>query len=265
MNVVNMNDQEPARRGISTLSLQFDVIDGRPDWPVVRVLIDGCDPFSAVAPGWRGFDPEKMLGKHSPLLPSDHGRRVAVYCCSCGEPGCGVIAPVIVPSPDGRCVSWVDFRDYTGVFIDPVVEDRKGDEGRPWNLADLHFDRTQYVEEIERAARDGSWETDRRRTARLLYERLKPMNLVLPPDLVLAWVSPAWTDEGVTLMFERIEDDPEIGVQQRMLRLTSALMDPDTAAEDMAGQLLSIEAAEWAKSFGYWINPDGSQGRASLH
>jgi hypothetical protein len=263
MNVVNMNDQKPAC--ISTLSLQFEVVDGRPDWPVVRVLADGRDPFSAVAPGWRGFDPDKILGPHSPLLPSDHSRRVAVYCCSCGEPGCGVIAPMIVSSADGRRVSWTDFRDFTGVFVDPTVESTDGDEGRPWNLTDLHFDRKQYVEEIDRASRDGSWETDRRRTARLLYERLKPMNLVLPPDLGLVWVSPAWTDEGVTLMFQRIEDVPEFEVQQRMLRLSSALKDPDAAAEDMAGRLLSIAAADWVESFGYWIGPDGKQGRAQLH
>ena len=98
MNIVSMNDaQLAARGGLSSLSLQFEVVDGRPDWPVVRVLVDGQDPFAAVAPGWRGFDPAKMLGPRSPLLPADQGRRVAVYCCSCGEPGCGVIAPVIVP------------------------------------------------------------------------------------------------------------------------------------------------------------------------
>ena len=68
------------------------------------------------------FDPAKMLGPHSPLLPEDMGRRVAVYRCSCGEAGCGVIAPVIVASPDGTRISWVDFRDYVGVFIGPVEE-----------------------------------------------------------------------------------------------------------------------------------------------
>src|SRR5262249_23309882 len=91
-----------------------------------------------------------------------------------GSPGCGVIAPVIVPSPDGRRVSWVDFCDYVGVFVSPGKA-VGGDEGTPWDLPDLHFDREQYIAEIERASRDGSWETDRRKTARLVYERLEPL------------------------------------------------------------------------------------------
>jgi hypothetical protein len=74
---------------------------------------------------------------------------------------------VIVPSPDGRRVSWVDFRDYTGVFVDLDRRIGSNDEGRCWDLPDLHFGREQYIAEIERASADGSWETSRRRTARL--------------------------------------------------------------------------------------------------
>src|SRR5215471_5720648 len=130
MNVVSVNDaQLAARGGLCILSLQVEVVGDRPDWPVVRVLVDGQDSFAAVAPGWRGVDPAKMLGPGSPLLPADQGRRVAVCCCSCGEPGCGVIAPVIVPSPEGRRVSWVDFRDYTGVFVGPVAESADSAKG----------------------------------------------------------------------------------------------------------------------------------------
>jgi hypothetical protein len=175
---------------------------------------------------------------------------VAVYCCSCGEPGCGVIAPVIVPSPDGRRVSWVDFRDYVGVFVGPVAESAGGGEGRPWDLPDLHFGRAQYVAEIERASRDASWETDRRRTARLVYERLEPLGLVLPPDLGLAWTSPAWREDGVVLMFQRLIRAPRFEVRQQMLRLTSTLDDPDQAAEDMAQRLLSTSPDDWVDSFG---------------
>lgn len=245
-----MNDaQLAARGGLSVLSLRFEVVHDRTDWPVVRVLADGLDPFAAAAPGWRGFDPAEMLGPRSPLLPVDQGRRVAVYCCSCGIPGCGVIAPVIVPSPDGHRVSWVDFRDYVGVFLGPV-RSVGGDEGIPWDLPDLHFDREQYVAEIERASRDGSWETDRRRTARLVYERLEPLGLVLPPDLTLAWAEPAWREDGVALMFQRLIRAPRSGVRQQMLRLTSSLDDPDQAAEDMVRRLLSTSPEDWMDSFG---------------
>jgi hypothetical protein len=247
-----MNDaQGAARGGLSEFSLRFEVIADRPDWPVVSVLVDGRDPFAAAAPGWRGFDPAKILGSDSPLLPVDRGRRVAVYCCSCGEPGCGVIAPVIFPSPDGRRVSWVDFRNYTGVFDDPVTHSLDDDdEGMPWELPDLHFSREQYVAEIDRASRDRSWETSRRRTSRLLHERLQPLKPVLPPGLGLAWASPAWGEDGVALLFQRVIGVPQPAADQQILWLTSALSDPDQAAEDMARQLLSTPPADWVDSFG---------------
>lgn len=173
-----------------------------------------------------------------------------MYCCSCGEPGCGVIAPVIFPSPDGRRVSWVDFHDYTGVFDDPVINSPDENEGRSWDLPDLHFSRKQYVSEIDRASRDRSWETDRRRVARLLHERLEPLKLVLPPGLGLARAWPAWSGNGVALMFQRVIGVPQPAVDQQMLRLTSTLSDPDQAAEDMAQQLLSTRPDDWVDSFG---------------
>ncbi|SEF18903.1 hypothetical protein SAMN04488561_6974 [Jiangella alba] len=218
---------------------------------MVQVLIDGKDPFADAAPGWRGFDPADVLGRRSPLLPADGlGRRVAVYRCSCGITGCGVIAPVIVSSPDGTRVSWIDFRDYVGVFIGPAEASTDQHEGRPWDLPDLHFDREQYVAEVERASLDGSWETPRRRTARLLYELLEPQDLVLPPDLGLAWASPAWSEDGVSLMFQHLSRGPRLEVRQQMLRLASAHEDPAVAAEDMAHQLLSTWPGDWVRTFG---------------
>jgi len=252
MNVVSMNNpQQTVRGGLSILSLQFEVVDHNPDWPDVRIFADGRDPFAAVAPGWRGFDPPEMLGPCSPLLPVDQGRRVAVYCCSCRVSMCGVIAPVIVPSPDGRRVSWVDFRDYTGVFIGPNRRIDDGDEGRPWDLPDLHFGREQYIAEIERASTDESWETCRRRTARLLYERLQPLELVLPPDLGLGWAEPPWNDDGVVVTFQRLIRAPQFEVRQQMLHLTSTLDDPDQAAQDMAQRLISTSPNDWVNSFGW--------------
>jgi hypothetical protein len=244
------SDLRAGQGGLAVLSLRFEVVDDRPDWPVVSVLVDGRDPFAEIAPGWRGFGPAEILGPGSPLLPKDPGRRVAVYCCSCGEPGCGVIAPVIFPSPDGRRVSWVDFHDYTGVFDGPVINSPDENEGRSWDLPDLHFSRAQYVAEVDRASRDRSWETDRRRVARLLYERLEPLKLVLPPGLSLAWAAPAWRRNGVALMFQRVIGVPQPAADQQMLQLTSTLSDPDQAAEDMAQQLLSTHPDGWVDSFG---------------
>lgn len=262
MNAASMNYAQPAAgRGLSVLSLQFEVVDSRPDWPVVRVPVDGRDPFAGVAPGWRGFDPPEILGPHSPLLPADRGRRVAVYCCSCGEPGCGVIAPVIVPSPDGHRVAWTDFRDYVGVFAGPVSAADRG-EGRPWNLADMHFSREQYVAEVEQASRDRSWETQRRKTARLLYERLEPRGITLPPDFHLAWASPAWRGGGVAVMFESSAREPRRGFRQKLLLLTSALDDPEEAAADMERRLLATPADERVEAFGQ--HSPGPRGRSSI-
>ena len=242
-----MIDTPKRSRQVSTLSLEFQTLTN-PDWPVVRVLVDGQDPFTDVAPEWAGFDPAEILGKPSHLLPlDDGGRRVAVYRCSCGIEGCGVIAPVIVPSPDRRFVSWVDFRDFTGVFIGPLPMDGDAD-GKPWDLPDIHFAYGQYVDEVSRASRDGSWESPRRQTARLLRELLEARAPVLPSRLRLQWVSPSWDAPGMVAMFER--SNPSGGhADQLEIRLTSRHDDPEQAAADMATQLFTTPPSEWAREF----------------
>lgn len=84
-----------------------------------------------------------------------------MYRCSCGEAGCGVIAPIITRSPHSPRVEWTDFRNYAGVFFHPlpaVGEDTEADNiGRPWSLPDLSFDLGLYDEEVDRASQDRSW------------------------------------------------------------------------------------------------------------
>lgn len=241
----------PARSGLSVLSLQFQVVGDRPDWPVVQILVDGIDPFAADRPGCRGFGPEAILGAESPLLPKDLGRRVAVYTCSCGIAGCGVIAPMIVPAPNGSTVAWVDFRGYTGVFNRPVAPSVDQYEGHPWGFPAIEFDREQYVAEVKRASADRSWETSRRKTCRLLHEILKPLQLSLPPDATLRGVSPSSTQAGAILMFESGGNWSDPGNRQEMLALTSQHSDPAQAAADMAGQLTATPPSEWSKKFGW--------------
>ena len=251
LNVDNMNREAQARDGLSVLSLEFQADEARLDWPVVGIKVDGLVPFAEVAKDWRGFDPAKMLGPASPLLPGDLGRRVALYTCSCGEAGCGVIAPFVVPSPDGRRISWVDFRDYVGVFVGPLVEDSDKYEGKPWRLTDLHFDREQYEAEVARASADKSWETSRRKTARLVKQLLDDMSLELPPNLSLRWVAPAWNADGVELSFEHVSRTPEFRHGQQLLRLTSSHDDPDLAANDMVEQLAGTDPADRFRAFGH--------------
>jgi hypothetical protein len=247
-----MNDAPNAAESLSVLTLGFEVLDGRPDWPVLSIRVNGKNPFEQVAKDWRGFDPAKILGAGSPLIPDDAGNRVAVYRCSCGEAGCGVIAPVIVASPGHERISWVDFRDYVGVFVGPVAPEAAEYEGKPWALPDIHFDREQYLAEVRRVTSDRSWETLRRQKARLLEERLRPMDVVLPPKLTLRWVSPAWSEDGVVLSFEHAtRDGDEWRHSQQLLLLNSAEADAVRAAADMAEQLLSIFPEDWVRNFGY--------------
>jgi hypothetical protein len=241
-----MNDASKATDNLAVLTLEFEIL-GVPDWPVLSIRVDGERLFEKVAKDWQGFDPGSMLDRPSPLIPDDAGSRVALYRCSCGEAGCGVVAPFIVASPDHKRISWVDFRDYVGVFIGPTNPGSADHDGKSWDLSDLHFDYAQYVAEVQRATADRSWETPRRRLARLLEEHLTPMGLILPPGLSLNWVSPAWKAEGVVLSFEHTAGRSG----QQLLHLNSTRADPDQAAEDIAEQLLSTSPDNWPHLFGH--------------
>lgn len=222
-----------------------------PDWPQARILVDGLDIFEAVAPGWVGFDPDQLLGgDSSPLVPGHQGRRVAVCRCSCGEAGCGVIAPIIGLSANGKQVLWRDFRDFTGVFVDPISRYPQVEQipSRRWDVPDLRFDREQYLDTIAGAAQDRSWETPQRQTARLLTERLAPLGLVLPPDLPLDRAYPEWDGDGVMVRFGVEFEDGTVHCEE--LRLVSIEHDPDQAARSMASGLLDTPSADWSKTFG---------------
>lgn len=237
-------------RPLSVLTLRFDVVDARPDWPVVTVLVDGTDLVGRLCGSWRGFGPETVLGDDSPLLPVDLGRRVAVCCCSCGYAGCGAIAPLVIPSPDRRRVSWIEFREFGASAFDGPLRATDADDGAPCDLDDVHFDRAQYVAEVQRASRDLSWETPRRRTARLLRERLEPEALVLPPGLTLTLVVPAPSGTGVGMLFQQPVQVPQHEVRHLWLDLDSAHDDPVRACEDLARQLLCTDRRDWVRVFG---------------
>ncbi|GAA2839535.1 hypothetical protein [Kribbella solani] len=252
----------------SVLTLGFDVPGNNPDWPLVTILVDGKNPFAKVAPDWQGFDPADLFGPPRPAGPASRstsapsrtpvrrplvpvlpgGHRAAVYRCSCGEPGCGVIAPLIVASPDHARISWVDFRDYTGVFDAPLAPAAADYGGTPWPLPDLHFARDQYLREVRRATDDRSWETPRRRTARFLEAHLRPRGPVLPPGLTLNWIVPAWERPGMLLSFE--QPPANVPVQQLLL-LNSSEPDPAEAAADMAARFFSVSPEDWVREFGY--------------
>lgn len=215
---------------LSVLSLQFEVAEeSSPDWPDLVIRVDGRDPFEGSRSGWRGFDPSSMLGEDCPLIPTSSGRRVAVVRCGCGEAGCGSLAPLIVASVDGRRISWLDFRDYVGVFAGPVVDEEiKPDWGRPKDLPDLHFDRDQYLAEVERVRWDRAgrrradgWPAGRRTPA--------PSESGVAAESSLPWAGAAWPDnQGVVISFALWgEGAEEQQFSQKLLKLRSDLAEPE--------------------------------------
>jgi hypothetical protein len=79
---------------------------------------------------------------------------------------------------------------------------------------------------------------------------------------MMAWAEPAWRQDGVTLMFQRLIGARRFEIRRQMLRLTSTLDDLGRAAQDIAQQLLSTFPDGWADSFGYhrprvWLPPTG--------
>lgn len=231
---------------LSKLQLGIEVTDN-PDWPEVTIAIDGVDPFRTVAREWRGFGPEDILSVESPLVPADTGRRVAVRRCSCGEAGCGVIAPLVIAAPDRSAVVWTDFRDYTGVFDGPTVDEPIGHEGTPWSLPEFRFDPTQYLDEVRRATADPSWETPRRRTARLLEGSLGDLGLTVPGGR-LHWVAPAYRAEGYVVSFWRT-DEQGSPPRQVLLHLYPTAAEPGEAVQQMVSQLIAVDPWDWPWRF----------------
>jgi hypothetical protein len=222
--------------------------------PVAKILIDGEDLFSHLPPtGFSPFDPGDLLGPDWPLEPVDPPRRVAVYRCSCGEPGCGVVAPVITGNDSE--VRWSDFRDFTGLFNSPLHNPKyEPDEHRslPLPVPELVFDGVQYMAEVRRATADRSWETPARRTARFLKEMLLAQSEQLAEwGLEVDWVFPAHRRENCVSV--AMLDLDHRYVQRPALQLLMTLSAPEGTPEDRAASmlrnLLSTTPEKWMSEF----------------
>jgi hypothetical protein len=152
---------------VARLTLVFDAPRDNPDWPVVKILIDGEDLAAKVAPDWTGFDPDEISGSESPLVPVRPWR----------------------PSPDR--VTWTDFRDYTGMFTGPLPPREDPEGGREWDLPTVRFSAQQYRDEVKRAVLDRSWETPRHATSRLVRPLVR--NLVARAQDVRVDGAALWT------------------------------------------------------------------------
>ncbi len=224
------------RMPIRELGFRTEVFgDSDPDWPSVTILVDGEDVIGR-ATGFQGFDPDDIFAEDSPLVPQDPPRRVAVYRCSCGEPGCGCAACLI--TREGNIIRWSDFRDFVGVYARPLVENNPSG-GAKHPLPDLEFDADQYEEAVRNAAEDRSWETNGRHRARLLRNELLHHNHIFERmGYSIGWVAPAWDENGFQV-------ELRIPNGQVVIRLESPDTDPEPAAREMANRLVSTPEHRW--------------------
>ena len=219
--------------------MRFDTFEGRLNQPVVRIFVDGEEPFIAGhgLGGFVGFDPREILLTGA-LLPIEPPRRVALYRCSCGESGCGCVASVI--RREGETITWSDPRDYVGVFSSPLYDGTITSEGKPYDFGDLVFDATQYLAEVERATNDRSWETTALLIARLLTAHLEAARTELVDEgYHLSWVAPWWEDDR---QFRVAFIGP---VGQLVVALTSSAATPEEQATEMARGLLTNSPDAW--------------------
>ena len=224
------------------LSLRVDEWEGT-DWPAVTILIDGSD-LSRVVGGdsFVGFDPDDILGADEPLIPDVLPRRVAVYRCQCGEPGCGCLAPQI--RREGDDIVWSDARDYTGVFARPLLTGEVPPGGTRLRMPVLRFDAGQYEEEVRRASKDRSWETDRRATARILRSTLTDAETLRRAGYTVQWAAP--TRERAESFSVSLLDRGRVQV---VVEANAPVQQPREWAAELAALLLAVEPEKWNVTF----------------
>lgn len=223
---------------VHTIKIRFDIDVDRPDWPVATILIDGHDVLGL--DGSLGFDPGDLLSPENPLLPIHPPRRIAVYRCSCGEAGCGCIAPIVLDAGDE--VHWQDFRDFTGVYAKPYTADSPSG-GTKLGIPDLRFDSRQYRAEVARATADRSWESHGRAVGRLLRERLTESSSHFKSlGYRVGWTGP-YGDGVCSVELQTMKDGLPVG--QTIVTLSELDGTADDVSAALAQQLLSTPEQEW--------------------
>ena len=249
-------------RPLNELRLEVVFPENGDDRPRVLILVDGEDRLShAGRRDWVGFDPLEVFASKEVLLPSDVPRRVAVYQCSCGEPGCGSLAPII-ESDGENLVRWTDFQDFTGVFDGPNLfndpeDDDPFSDGHPVAVDDLVFNRQQYEAEIVRAAADMSWESEGRATARLLGNLVRGQGAALlkAENLDFVGVTFDWSSKGDPTWTMQLRPvlSAEASQSFREMLMTLSAVDgsPEEQARSLFEMLQDIPVSKWGSSFPY--------------
>ena len=216
--------------------LEIQVVPGESvDHPRVVLLVDGREVLGGR--GEQGFGPEGLLHKGDPLIPTDPPRRVALYYCGCGVPGCGTTACVI--SESEGVVRWSGFRTFVGLNH-PLDTSLSDEDGRPADLPEVAFDAAEYRSEVERAKADRSWETRPRRVGRLLKERLAERQErwnELGVKFRSVWL---WGEDDVyAINLDRQGGQLVIGVRAKQAA------DDDTIVKAMEAEVLAGDERSW--------------------
>jgi hypothetical protein len=143
-------------------------------------------------------------------------------------------------------VTWSDFRDFTGVYVEPVPHVPQPEGGTRLPLAEIRFAADQYRAEVTRAAADLGWEMPRRRAARVVRARLALMGEELATrGYRLGWVGPS-SDPGLTVELRLGADGAggQVGV-----RLPWEPGMADEAAAELAAAILRQPEESWDLAF----------------
>ncbi|MCA1226997.1 hypothetical protein [Saccharopolyspora sp. 6M] len=152
--------------------------------PALVFLVDGEDLFGRTL-GLKGVgrDPDDLLGRHGPLLPTEWPHpppTTLLWRCDCGVEGCGFASARIEHdrfNNDYDHVVWTDFTLHCLGDAEPPRE--------------LRFRTRQYIAEIVRLHADRTWETELRRTAREVATALDGDPAILGQwDCALRWAKP---------------------------------------------------------------------------
>ena len=253
------HDKESLTPQAQILELRVVFLEDDKDDPSLSILIDGRSVFeTSHTAGFIGFYPDGMLADGGALSVPSSPRRVALYRCSCGEPGCGVVAPRV--SVEEGVVQWSDFRDYTGVFDDPTLDPETEsmylgpDGGHLLPIGDMVFDRVQYESEVERARLDRTWESPARETARLVEAALHADRESFERNgRRIGWVSYPWwsaTRSGWLIETRRQFSDDHVRsswdhIEQRIAEVRTEPASPPEQAADILRQLRAVSIDQW--------------------
>ncbi len=212
------------------IRFRVDVDSGQEDWPRVTILVEGRDLFGL--DGSIGFDPDDLFAKSEPLIPSNPSRRIAVYRCSCGEAGCGCVAPLVMRV--GEEVHWSDFRNFVGVYSRPETS-FSPEGGSTLPIPTLRFDSAQYEAEVERASEDRSWESFGRKVSRRFKEQFDTQVLAKDfPNYRFQWIGPR--NNGWDVSFVIAEPQLE-WPRQLIVWLSARTGEPDVVAAELVQDL----------------------------